>query len=154
MDDFPARGNKFSGIHVTLQAMRRAQAILVIVMLLTAPVALLAGSTGADMPDCGEMCCLPHHGLHGAASHHLAAQDHAHQDGSCEHGAAEQPVNCSMKCGQAAADDGFLSPLAPTKPSNFASISRFNSPKFSGLLATTQNIMAGFLKTPFQPPRA
>jgi hypothetical protein len=134
--------------------MRRAQAILVIILLLSTPLSLLADSGDAVMAACNGMCCLPHHAPHSSEVHHPAAQYHEHQAESCEHGASQQPANCAMKCGHAAPDFGFLSPLAPTKPSNLASITRFHRPTFNYLRSNTQHLIPGFQSNPFQPPRA
>src|ERR1700678_1043565 len=134
--------------------MRRAQCILVVIAMLTAPLALRAPSAGAAMAACDGMCCLPHHGPHSAGTQRPATQNHEDQGESCEHGATQQPTNCSMKCGQAAPDYGFLSPLAPAKPSNLASIARIDAAARSELPSATKPSLPGFLSDPFQPPRA
>jgi len=134
--------------------MRRVQAILVIIALMSAPLGLLAVPTSAQMAGCDGMCCLPHHGQHPAGSHHPVSQAHQHQGESCEHGGTGKMPNCAMNCGHAATDYSFLSPVAPTKPSKLVSIWRFDLPKISKVQYPAQNAAAGFLSTPFQPPRA
>lgn len=133
--------------------MRRAQAILVIVALLSGPLLFLAPPVSADMSSCCGMCCLPRHG-HNSRTHDSGSQTQKHQGGACEHSATGQMANCAMNCGRAAPDYGLLSPMAPTKPSSLASISRLILSKAVKLQPTTQNISAGFLSSPFQPPRA
>jgi hypothetical protein len=134
--------------------MHRAQAILVIFALLSAPLALLAHSAGADAAACGGMCCLPHHGHQHPASHQASAAGHQHQSEACDHGATSPMPNCAFDCGHPRQDYSFLSPIAPTKPSTLTSIARFDSPKSFSFLAIPQNVTPGFLATPFQPPRA
>jgi hypothetical protein len=134
--------------------MHRAQAILVIIALLGAPLALLAHSVSADAAACGGMCCLPHHGHQHPASHPASTPNHQHPSEACEHGAASQMPNCAFDCGHPRQDYSFLSPLAPTKPSHLMSIARFNSPRNAKFPAVTRNVAAGFLTSPFQPPRA
>src|SRR5277367_5500731 len=68
---------------VSLLVMRRVKAILVIVALLSAPLAVLAQTSSEDMPSCGGMCCLPHHAAHNPASHHASAATQEHQSTSC-----------------------------------------------------------------------
>jgi hypothetical protein len=146
--------NKLSANCVTLQPMRRAQAILVMIALLAAPLALLAPAAGAAMASCEGMCCLPHHGPHSSAAQHPAAQNHEAAGESCEHGAAQQPMNCAMKCGEVAPDYGFLSSLAPAKASSLVSIARIDLSTGSSLPSAANASLPGFLADPFQPPRA
>jgi hypothetical protein len=134
--------------------MHRAQAILVIIALLGAPLALLAHSVGADAAACGGMCCLPHHGHQHPGNHAPSMPNHQHPSEACEHGAASQMPNCAFDCGHPRMSYSFLSPLAPTKPSNVMSIARFDSPRNTKFLGVAQNVAAGFLASPFQPPRA
>jgi hypothetical protein len=132
--------------------MHRAQAILVIIALLGAPLALLAHSVSADAAACGGMCCLPHHGHQ--HSDPASGPNHQHSSEACDHGGATQMPNCAFDCGHPRQDYSFLSPLAPTKPSNLMVIARLNSPRNAKFPAITQNVAAGFLASPFQPPRA
>jgi hypothetical protein len=136
--------------------MRRPQAILVIIALLGAPLALLAHSVSADAATCGGMCCLPHHGHQHAASYPASMPNHQanHPSEACEHGGAAQMPNCGFDCGHPRQDYSFVSPLAPTKPSNLILIARSNSLRNAKFPAATQNAAAGFLASPFQPPRA
>jgi hypothetical protein len=136
--------------------MNRAQAILVIIALLSAPLALLARTVTPDMADCGGMCCLPHQHHHGnttGAPGQAAAMQN--EDGkSCQHGSKTMTAECLLHCGHAAADYGFSSPIAPTKPSNLASIERIASPKLVKTPSDVSRVKPGFLAAPFQPPRA
>jgi hypothetical protein len=135
-----------------LFVMRRTQAILVIVALLSTPLALLARSTGTNSMDCNDgMCCLPH-GPHHPTPHH-APQHPVHEAMSCEHGAASHIIECTMNAGHQRMDYGLLSPIAPTKPSAVVSITPWNLPRVAGLPSPAQSLSAGFLANPFQPPR-
>ena len=107
--------------------MRRVKAILVIVALLSAPLAVLAQTASEDMPACGGMCCLPHHAAHNPAAHHASASPQEHQSTSCAHGPDAPMLNCAFNCGDTHAVHFFVSPLAPTKPSNLASVESFES---------------------------
>jgi hypothetical protein len=138
----------------TLRAMHRALNIFVIIALLSAPLPLLARSASADAASCGGVCCLLHHAPHGDGSPYSGSHTRKHESDSCDHGAAEEMPNCAMNCRQAAPDYGLSSPVAPTKPSNLASISRLNPTKTVKLQSAPQNVSAGFLAAPFRPPRA
>jgi hypothetical protein len=132
--------------------MLRVQAIIVIVALLSTPLALLARTTGTNSMDCNDgMCCLPH-GPHHSTPHH-APQEPVHEAMSCEHSAASHIIECTMNAGHHRADYGFLSPIAPTKPSALASIAMLNLPRTAGFQSVAQNPSAGFIANPFQPPR-
>jgi hypothetical protein len=132
--------------------MRRTQAILVIVALLSTPLALLARSTGTNSMDCNDgMCCLPHGPHH--STPHRAPQSPVHEGMSCEHGTASHIIECTMNAGHQRMDYGFLSPIAPTKPSALAAITALNLPRVAGFLSPAQSLSAGFLANPFQPPR-
>ena len=146
--------NSFLENCVTLQAMRRAQAILVILVLLSAPLSLLAGSNDSDMAACDGMCCLPHHGAHHSGTQHPIPQKQNHDGEACGHSSSGDLPKCTMGCEHAPADYSFVPPISPTKPSSLASISRFDTPQFAKLQAPVKNLTAGFLFAPFQPPRA
>jgi hypothetical protein len=135
-----------------LLEMRRTQAIIVMVALLATPLALLARTSGTDSMACNDgMCCLPHGPHHSVA--HPTPQGSAHEGMSCEHGAASHIIECTMKAGQHRMDYGLLSPIAPTKPSALASIAALNLHRITGFQFPAQNLAAGFLKDPLQPPR-
>jgi hypothetical protein len=138
--------------------MRRAQAILAILVLLSAPLSLLAGSNGSEMAACDGMCCMPHHGAHHTEHHsegsHPLPQKHNHESESCEHGSNGDLPKCTIGCEQAPTDYSYVSPINPTKPSSLASISQFDAPQFAKLRAPVENLAAGFRFAPFQPPRA
>lgn len=132
--------------------MRRMQAILVIVALLSTPLALLARATGTDSMACNDgMCCLPH-GPHHSTPHH-APQGPMHEGMSCEHGTPSHIIECTMNAGHHRADYGFLSPIAPTKPSALAAVAALRPPNMAAVRSAAQNISAGFVANPFQPPR-
>jgi hypothetical protein len=134
--------------------MRRVQIILVILSLICAPLSLLVQPASADMPGCGGMCCLPHHGSHHPMNHSPAPPKHDHSGSMCEHGGAAQMPNCAFHCGNTQAQHIYVSPVAPTKPSNLATVARLNQPKNIELKPETRGTLSGFLAEPFQPPRA
>jgi hypothetical protein len=138
----------------TLRAMRRAQAILVMIALLSVPLSLLARSVCAVAQPCCNACCLPHHASHSSGTDYSGSHTQKYESKFCEHGAAGRIPNCAMNCGHASSDYGLWSPIAPTKPSNLTSILRLNVSNTLKLQPATQKVAAGFLATPFQPPRA
>jgi hypothetical protein len=146
---------------VSLLLMRRVKAILVIVALLSMPLAVLAQSASEDMPSCGGMCCLPHHGAHHPGPQHATTQvtapaptqNHEKSSAACEHGSSA-PLNCAFNCGNTHAVHFFVSPLAPTKPSNLASVESLEPPAAAKFHLESAHVLPGFLATPFQPPRA
>ena len=132
--------------------MRRMQAILVIVALLSTPLALLARATGRDSVACNDgMCCLPHGSHH--STPYPAPQGPLHEGMSCEHGAASRIIECTMNAGHHRTDYGFLSPIAPTKPSALAAVAALHPPNMAVVRSAAQNISAGFVTNLFQPPR-
>lgn len=132
--------------------MRRTQAILVILALLATPLALLARATGMDSMACNGMCCLPHGHHHSMAAD--APQRSARDGMSCEHGALGHILECTMKPGHQRMEYGFLSPLAPTRPSALAAVAALNLPRVASFHSPAENLSAGFLADPFQPPRS
>ncbi len=132
--------------------MRRVQAILVILALLATPLALLARADDSTMADCNGMCCLPHGSHHHSPIQHPATEPD--QSGmACHHGAPNHLMDCTMKSGQHQMDYGLLAPLPPARPSALASVDvpkliRIPASEFPG-----QDLSAGFLEGPFQPPR-
>jgi hypothetical protein len=138
---------------VEFWAMRRIQAIIVIVALLATPLALLARAVEPGMPDCNGMCCLPH-----GAHHHSPAQDSSpapqKDDMACHHGAAGHMMECSMKSGQQRMDYGLSVPFPPAQTSAVAYIDRPKVSRFANSQFPAGNLSAGFLAGPFQPPRS
>ncbi len=123
--------------------MRRAQAILVIIALLTTPLALLARSADGRMSSCAGMCC-PTHGSHAVRV--------LHEKMLCHHGEAGHFFECSMTPSHHGIDYGLIAPVAPTAPSAIAFI---GSPDINRASAGQLHEVAisGFLSTPLQPPR-
>lgn len=144
--------NPNAAICGNLFAMRRTQAILVILALLATPLALLARAIGMDSMACNGMCCLPHGPHHAMAAN--SPQRSAHDGMSCEHGALAHIVECTMKPGHQRIEYGFVSPLAPTRPSALASIETLNLPRVARFQSRTETPSAGFAANPFQPPRS
>jgi hypothetical protein len=138
---------------VEFLAMRRVQAILVIVALLATPLALLARAVEPGMPDCNGMCCLPH-GSH----HHVPARNSSpeplKEDMACHHGAAGHMMECSMKSGQQRMDYGLSAPFPPAQTSALSFVDRPKMSRFANSQFAAGNLSAGFLAGPFQPPRS
>ncbi|MGA8038295.1 MAG: hypothetical protein WA823_03845 [Candidatus Acidiferrales bacterium] len=138
---------------------RRAQAMLVVLALLAAPLALYARGSADAMPDCNGLCCLPHH--HRAPQPTLAAQPAAEKDPECHHASATPSpesshtcaFNCAMHGNPHSMNYGLLSPIAPTKPSNLAVLCVATKSQHIASSAS-QNPPTVFLASPFQPPRA
>lgn len=138
---------------VEFLAMRRVQAILVIVALLATPLALLARAVDPGMPDCNGMCCLPHGG-----HHHFPVKNSApaslEEEMACHHRAVGHTMDCSMRSGQPRMDYGLIAPFPPAQTSIVAAI---NQPRVSRLVGSqfpAFHLSAGFLAGPFQPPRS
>jgi hypothetical protein len=137
----------------TLTAMRRAQAVLVIVALLATPLALLARAVDPGMPDCNGMCCLPHGLYHHSPARNSSPAPQKH-DMACHHGAAEQMIKCSMKSGQPRMDYGLSAPFPPGRTSSLMFVDRPKVSRFANSRFTSGDLSAGFLAGPFQPPRS
>jgi hypothetical protein len=138
---------------VDFLAMRRVQAILVIVALLATPLALLARAVDPDMPDCNGMCCLPHGGHHHSPAKNTAPAS-PEDEMACHHVAGGHIIECSMRSGQPRMDYGLIAPFPPARTSVVGSI---DQPKISRLTRSqfpAVNLSAGFLAGPFQPPRS
>jgi hypothetical protein len=134
-------------------AMRRVQAILVIVALLATPLALLARAVDPGMPDCNGMCCLPHGGHHHSPVKNTAPAS-PEDEMACHHGAIGHMMDCSMSSGQPRMDYGLIAPFPPARTSMLAFI---DQPRASRLIRSqfpVFNLSAGFLAGPFQPPRS
>jgi hypothetical protein len=138
---------------VEFLAMRRVQAIFVILALLATPLALLARAEESGMADCDGMCCLPRGG-----HHHSPARTPAQQppmDGTdCHHGALGHVMECSMRSGQQRMDYGLIAPFPPAQTSVLASLDRPKVSRPANLQFPADDLSAGFLAGPFQPPRS
>ena len=138
---------------------RRAQAIVVVLALLAAPLALYARGTADDMSDCNGMCCPAHH--HHAPQPAAAAQPAPDKDNECHHAEAASAMEASHTCAFHCAmhgkphsmNFGLLAPIAPTKPSDIASI-RIAIDATRAADASTDLAPSGFHASLFQPPRA
>jgi hypothetical protein len=138
---------------VEFLAMRQVQAIFVVVALLAMPLALLARAVDPGMPDCNGMCCLPH-GSHHHAPARNSSPEPPKDDRACHHGAAGHLMECSMRSGEQRMDYGLLAPFPPAHTSALAFIDRPNVSRFGNLQFLADNLPAGFLAGPFQPPRS
>jgi hypothetical protein len=134
-------------------AMRRVQAILVIVALLATPLALLARADDAGMADCNGMCCLPHGGHHHSPARNTAPASQK-EDMACHHGALGHMIECSMRSGQPRMDYGLLAPFPPAQTSAVTSLDCPRLSRFANLQFPAGNLSPGFLAGPFQPPRS
>ena len=71
----------------------------------------------------------------------------------CSHSAVAKKCGCSMRSSYPGQDYSLLAPVAPTAPSDVASIAQ---PQLSGskLISAAYTLAAGYLSAPFEPPRA
>ena len=138
---------------VEFLAMRRIQAILVIVALLATPLALLARAVDPGMPDCNGMCCLPHGGHHHAPARNSSPEPQKN-DMACHHGATALMMECSMRSSEQRMDYGLLAPFPPAQTSALAFIAGPKVSRFANSQFPADNLSAGFLAGPFQPPRS
>ena len=138
---------------VVFLAMRRVQAILVIVASLATPLALLARAVDPGMPDCNGMCCLPHGGHHHSRVNNTAPA--SREEGmACQHRAVDRTMDCSMRSEQPRMDYGLLAPFPPAQTSVVAAIDQPRVSRLVGSQFPACNLSAGFLAGPFQPPRS
>jgi hypothetical protein len=125
--------------------MRRAQAILVVVMLAALPFVMLAQASQA--PACDGMCCVRH------TAHSPDSASSSQAEGmSCHHGAVGHMFQCGMNSKHPAAV-ALLAPLPPTMLSAFAALplpAQTRQPS----IQNAQEAFSGFLSAPFQPPRS
>jgi hypothetical protein len=138
---------------VEFLAMRRVQAILVILALLATPLALLARANDSGMADCNGMCCLPH-GVHHHPPARIPSQQPQQEEMACHHGALGHMMECSMRSGQQRMDYGLLAPLPPAQTSAVTSLHRPKASRVAHSQFPSVNLSAGFLAGPFQPPRS
>jgi hypothetical protein len=131
--------------------MRRAQALVLVLALLSAPSSLLARASGGMGSDCNNMCCL----IHGRHAAHLPAHaaDSAEKDMACHHGEAGHAIKCFMNAGQHRMDYGFLAPIAPTAPSTIVRVA-LPTPSRATLVQSIEFLSSGFIQAPFEPPRS
>jgi hypothetical protein len=118
-----------------VMAMRRAQAILVVLALVALPASLLARSGSCAPIQCA--CCL----IHISAAQHGKHTSHSHCTGQTE---------CGMTSG---ADYALIAPIAPAIPGALAVVAAPSSerqPVRSDSPLPTQ----GFVSALFEPPRA
>ena len=125
--------------------MRRAQAILVLVALLSLPLVLVGQSAAPQC--CDHMCCVRH--MHSSNP----ADSVQPEEMSCHHGATGHVVECGLRCSHSNLDFGLLAPIPPAMISSLAAltppaISRVTIP------SAGYNSAAGFLPSTFEPPRA
>ena len=63
-------------------------------------------------------------------------------------------MECSMKSGQQRMDYGLIAPFPPARTSSLAYIVRPKVSRFANSQFPAENLSAGFLAGPFQPPRS
>ena len=137
---------------VEFLAMRRVQALLVIIALLATPLALLARAVDPGMPDCNGMCCLPHGGHHSPAKNRAPTSQE--EEMACHHRAVGHPMDCSMRSGRPRMDYGLIAPFPPAQTAVPAFIDQPRVSRLSGSQFPAFHLSAGFLAGPFQPPRS
>jgi len=133
--------------------MRRAEAILLIAVLLALPLTLLGN--GASNGMCDNYCCL-RHGHHNMAQmqmpNHSIGEEKPIEEMACHRGALGHFSECSMKSNSRGMDFTILAPLPPT---NMASSMGLVMPVLSrhAPVVFSQAPNSGFLSIPFEPPR-
>jgi hypothetical protein len=137
----------------SLLPMKRAEAILLIAVLLVLPLTLLGSGSSNGM--CDGFCCLPH-GHHMAQMQmpdHSMGEEKAADGMACHRDALGHFSNCMMKSGSREMDYTILAPLPPTNLSSSASLVL---PVVSRRVSVPimRDSPPGFLSTPFEPPRA
>jgi hypothetical protein len=146
MFDFVTSRDELNPTVVPYVAMRRPQAIFVIVALLATPLALVAHGMAEDAGGCDRMCCLRH-------ATHPAAEKSVNEGMACHHSAAGRKCECAISSGGSPIDYGFLAPIVPTSPSAIVSI--LNPQVFREYFARfSESTPSGFPSAPFEPPRA
>ena len=131
---------------VRYPAMRRIQAILVVVALLATPLALLARGRADDAGECDRLCCLRH-------GSHPGGANSATDGMMCHRGTMRHQCVCNMRPGPQSPDYGLLAPIGPTTPSPVVTIL---SPEIFRAEYSLSNeaTFSGFTPSPFEPPRA
>ncbi|HTS12637.1 MAG TPA: hypothetical protein VMH00_11005 [Candidatus Limnocylindrales bacterium] len=115
--------------------MRRAQAIVALIMLASLPLILLGDP--AAPPACNGMCCVRH-----AGSHEM----------QCHRGAAGHMLHCGMKP-HSQVQPAVLAPLPPTMLSGALAVPAPVCVR-RAVVRDSQSAPPGFLSVPFEPPRA
>jgi len=112
--------------------MQRVKAMIVVVALLSVPLALLARGMACESSSCPMACCM----LHG--SHH-----------------GNQPMmcHCAGKSSSHVPDFGLIAPLPPTEPEAFADIAAPSSLR-QPMHSQSELSLPGFVPVPFEPPKA
>ncbi len=113
--------------------MRRTNAILALVALLSVPLAPIAWGMACEASSAPMMCCLPH--------------------GSHSQQGKPMMCHCPGRSGKRLPDIGFV---APIPPATLTALVRINAPEDARRVfaAFSQSAVSGFLPAPFEPPRA
>jgi hypothetical protein len=128
---------------VILQWMsHRILALVAVLALLSAPAAILAGTSECAPAACTGMCCARH--AHNAGAHAAEAQ--------CHHSGTQNDASCSGTL-RGHIDFGFAAPLPPTI---LAVTVKVDAPRFasSAIAARRSAILSGFVGDLIKPPRA
>jgi hypothetical protein len=129
--------------------MRRASTILVLLAMLSIPMALLArGMACADAQSCNMACCS-WHGSHPAQKSRPMCGQQANPEQSA------QPAQCHCMCmlsHHSLPDFGLIAPMAPTHVSPLATLVTPAAHKQS-MDVFSQPLAFGFFSAPFEPPR-
>ena len=119
--------------------MRHAQIIVVMVALLTTPLALLARGIACDNCTCTSMCCMPH-------------GQHSPNMGMMCHGSAEK-MQCGPNSRHKALDFGFIAPIAPTHAMSMVKLI-VPAPTRRTVTNYIQLPLSRALSAPLEPPRS
>jgi hypothetical protein len=116
-----------------LSKMRRTNAIVAIMALLTVPLAPIAWGMACETASAPMMCCLPH--------------------GSHSQPTKAMMCHCSGKSGKHLPDVGLIAPIPPV---TLTALVTLNAPEDARrmVVAFSRSTVSGFLPAPFEPPRA
>ncbi len=116
---------RLSSVLVSSTMLRRAQALVLVIALLAAPLALYARSVAGEMPSCNGMCCLPEH-------HHsqllapaeqpakaAAIESEPVSEMECHHHAAPAAKSTATKARQSSANASAASSRMPSQCCEF-----------------------------------
>jgi len=122
--------------------MRRAQAILVLVALVSLPLVLLGHPEAPSACDC--KYCIRHSAAHSGGS--------SHEGMSCHRGPTAHSCQCEMKS-KPGAQPALFAPLPPTLLSGSLAVP-VPLLTWRAAVQKSQAAFSGFLPAPFEPPRA
>lgn len=134
-----------------LPAVKRAQAIVVILALLAVPAMLLADVWTDCSHECSRMCCLRHR-QPAAPTQPEDIKRASDEEPTCHHRAAGHMMQCQMKMNHSGV---FSSSVAPIPPTLLSASARVAAPGVQSEILSRylRTVLPGFSSPPFEPPR-